>query len=231
MPATLEGVAGLGREDLDAAPVQDQFHVVGEGPQQPPVLAGGVEPPGFPRELVMEADQVGRHGPQDQPSESVPQPLVLLVQPVDNRFPVRGTPVRVGQVPLYQVQAPGKLAERPTITRVPSWHWRHVSSGFFPVAGRAGLLVARGRVQITVGQGESPPSRRNAAIWVHDTLASFARTQSDGNSGSARDSAVPCAAAGQVGWPFQPGWRLLPITGSSGRIVRRARQPCQTPRL
>jgi hypothetical protein len=95
MSAALEGIAELSREDLDAAPIQDLFHVVGEGTDQPPILPGGVEPAGFLSQLAVEPDQVGRHGPEDEPSDSVPEPLVLLVQPVDDRFPVRSSPVEL----------------------------------------------------------------------------------------------------------------------------------------
>lgn len=96
MAAALEGIAGLSREDLDAAPIQGLFHVVGEATYQPPILPGGIEPTGFLSQLAVEPDQVGRHGREDEPSDPLPEPLVLLVQPVDDRFPVRSPPVELG---------------------------------------------------------------------------------------------------------------------------------------
>lgn len=96
MAAALEGIAGLSREDLDAAPIQGLFHVVGEGTHQPPVLPGGVEPTGFLGQLAVEPDQVGRHRREDEPTDPIPEPLVLLVQPVDDRFPVRSPPMELG---------------------------------------------------------------------------------------------------------------------------------------
>ena len=182
MPAALKGVTWLGREGLDGAAVQDQLHVVGERSQQPPVLPGRPEALSFPRQLVMEPDQVGRHRLQEHSRDAVPQPLVLLVQPVDHRFPMRGTPVRLRQVLLYPAQACCQLAKRLVITRIRGSNWRHFCCRFFHVAARAGLLVGSGWVQITVGQGESPPYPYNTIIPLHDTLASSARTQSDGRS-------------------------------------------------
>jgi hypothetical protein len=59
-------------------------------------LAGRAEPAGFLGQLAVEPDQVGRHGPENEPSDPVPQPPVFLVQPVDDRFPVRCPPVEFG---------------------------------------------------------------------------------------------------------------------------------------
>lgn len=111
MSAALEGIAGFGREDLYAAPVQDLFHIVGEGTYQPPILPGQVESAGFLAQLAVKPDQVGRHGLEDEPSHPVPQPLVLLVQPVDNCFPVRGSPVELSQMVFYLDEAPDQMAE------------------------------------------------------------------------------------------------------------------------
>lgn len=110
MAAALERIAWLGREDLDAAPIQGLFHVVGEGTYQPSVLPGGVEPTGFLSQLAVEPDQVGRHGREDEPSGSLPEPLVLLVQPVDDRFPVRSPSVELGEVLLYLGEVTGQIA-------------------------------------------------------------------------------------------------------------------------
>ena len=109
VPAALERIAGLSREDLDPAAVEDLHDVFGEGPYQPPVPLAGFLPAGFPLELVVQPDQVGHYRLQDHPAEAVVKALILLVQPVDDRFPVRRALVELGETLLYFVQAPGQL--------------------------------------------------------------------------------------------------------------------------
>ena len=84
VPAPVEGLAGLGRECLEPAPVQDLQDVVGEGPQQRPVVPVSVAPAQCALQLVVEPDEVGHQRLEDYPPKPVAQPLVLLMQAVDD---------------------------------------------------------------------------------------------------------------------------------------------------
>jgi hypothetical protein len=157
MPATLEEIAGFGREDIHPAPVENLQEVIGEGSHQRPVRLAGTEPPGFPVQLVVQADQVGDHWFQDHPAEPVTEPLILLVQLVDDRFPVRGTPVERGELPLDPAQAPGQFAQR---TRDAIVSRRRLFPGprVLLVLARARRAGDRGRARFCASQSGSPLS-------------------------------------------------------------------------
>jgi hypothetical protein len=112
VPVAFEGIAGLGREDLDPTPVQDLHDVFGERPKEPRVLPVGREPPDLTVELIVEPDQIGHHGLEDDPPDPAVEPLVLLVQSVNDRFSVHRTPVEFGQLCLHLIQAPGQFARQ-----------------------------------------------------------------------------------------------------------------------
>jgi hypothetical protein len=157
MPSALEGIARFGREDIHPAPVEDLQEVLGEGPHQLPVRLVGTEPPGFPVQPVVQADQVGDHWFQDHPAEPVTEPLILLVELVDDRFPVRGTPVELGEMPLDPAQALGQLAQR-TRDALVSRKWLFPGPRFLLVLDRARRAGGRGRVRFSATQSGSPLS-------------------------------------------------------------------------
>src|SRR6516162_2882636 len=58
VPVAVEWISGVGGEDVDAAAVQDLPDVLGERPEQPGVLAVGLEPADLAAELVIQPDEV-----------------------------------------------------------------------------------------------------------------------------------------------------------------------------
>jgi hypothetical protein len=172
----LERIAGLSREDVDSASVQDLQDIFGERPQQPLVLPVGVEAADFTVELVVKPDQVGYHGLQDDPSDPATEPLILLVQAVDDRFPVRRTPVELGELFLHLVQAPGHPGEQHLVGLVPARRQR--SLGPDPFAGparvrdpfRVRLDGGPGGVLVCPGQDASPPSGRTRTTFPDERV-------------------------------------------------------------
>lgn len=112
MLAAHEEITRCGREDLDPASFEDFQDVPGEGLQQPPVWLVGAEPADFPFQLVVEADQVGYDRIQDDASDPVTKQLILLVQAIDDRFPVCRTLIEPGELPFNFAQASAQLSQQ-----------------------------------------------------------------------------------------------------------------------
>ena len=111
VPVALERIARFGREDVDPASVQDLQDVFGERPEQPPILPVGLESADLTVELIVQSDQIRYHGLQHHAADPAAELLVLLVQPVDDRFPVRRTPVKLAELLLNVLETPDQLGD------------------------------------------------------------------------------------------------------------------------
>ena len=111
VPVALERIARFGREDVDPASVQDLQDVFGERPEQPPVLPVGLEPADLTVELIVQSDQIRYDGLQHHAADPAAKLLVLLVQPVDDRFPVRRTPVKLAELLLNVLETADQLGD------------------------------------------------------------------------------------------------------------------------
>jgi hypothetical protein len=109
VPVALERIAEFGREDVDAASVQDLQDVFGERPEQPLILPVGLESADLTVELIVQSDQVRYHGLQHHAADPAAELLIVLVQPVDDQFPVRRTLVKVAELLLNLPKTPDQL--------------------------------------------------------------------------------------------------------------------------
>ena len=111
VPVALERIAGFGREDVDPASVQDLQDVFSKRPEQPPILSVGLESADLTVELIVQSDQIRYYGLQHHAADPAAELLVLLVQPVDDRFPMRRTPVKLAELLLNVLKTPDQLGD------------------------------------------------------------------------------------------------------------------------
>jgi hypothetical protein len=101
------------RLQVVAAALHGQLDLVGEAREDPGGLRIDRHQAGrLPRHRVVQAQQVGHHRLQHDPAQPVAELLVLRVQPVDDRLPVRRAPVEVGQLCLDPAEPFGDLTAR-----------------------------------------------------------------------------------------------------------------------
>ena len=120
------------RRRARSRPVKDLRDIVGKRPQEQGVLIARFDPADLSAELVMQPDQVGDHRFQDDPLHAGTKPLILLVQPVDDRFPVCRTPVELSELFFQLAKSAAGSSARTA-----------VSSGSGPSMKASSLMIIR----------------------------------------------------------------------------------------
>ncbi len=109
VPVAFERIARFGVEDVDGTSVQNFQNVISERAEQLAILPIGFEPAGLTVELVMQPDQVSYHRLQHHPAEPTAELLVVFMQPVNDRFAVRRTLVKLAELLFHVLKPAGQL--------------------------------------------------------------------------------------------------------------------------